>query len=203
MGLVYLAENTVNGKCYVGKTAGRLCNRKSVHKAYAKRGSKFPFHRAIVKYGFEAFRWRILEETDDPTELAEIEKRCILWMETKVPYGYNLTDGGDGSSGYVRSREWRNRVSKTLMGHPVSEATRKKISVAVKKSMTLERLAQMSRARKGKEMGPCSEETKRKIGEANRRIAQSEGYKAKRSMISKRLWQSSEYRRKVKAGRKK
>ena len=202
MGLVYLAENTVNGKSYVGKTTERLCNRKSVHKAYAKRGSKFPFHRAIVKYGFDAFKWRILEETDDPIELAEIEKRCILWMETKVPYGYNLTDGGDGCSGFVRSEEWKAKVSKTLMGHSVSETTRKKISIAVKKAMTPECKAKISRAVAGKKRKPCSEETKAKIGEANRRIAQSEEYKAKRSEISKQLWQSPEYRRKVTAAMK-
>ncbi len=76
----------------------------------------------------------------------------------------NRTGGGEGTSGVIRSEKWKEahrkprplevkrKISETKMGHEVSPETRRKIS----------------EGRKGKGCRPCSEETKAKIGEANR-----------------------------------
>jgi hypothetical protein len=81
----------------------------------------------------------------------------------------NLTDGGEGHSGFIISEErreqmrarrgWkhsaesRKKISQTKLGHPTSSETRRKISEA----MT------------GKKRKPCSEATKKRISEAKRK----------------------------------
>jgi len=57
MGLIYLVRNRLNGKCYLGKTEQSLQARKANHQCRAKKGSDAFFHRALCKYGFDAFEW--------------------------------------------------------------------------------------------------------------------------------------------------
>jgi len=42
----------------------------------------------------------------------------------------NMTDGGEGGSGYIYSQETRDKISKSLTGHIVSQKTRDKLSKA-------------------------------------------------------------------------
>ena len=105
MGCVYLARNKVNGKGYVGKTVGAMEDRKKVHEMRASNGSMYAFHCALRKYGFDAFKWKILVEEEIEEELNNSEQVCIQMLKTKVQNGYNLTDGGDGTSGLKWSRK--------------------------------------------------------------------------------------------------
>lgn len=116
-GIIYLARNTANGKGYVGQTVKGLKARMREHQKDAKRGSKVPFHRAIRKYGFESFTWQVLRTCDSREDLAAAEQACITTMNTKVPNGYNLTDGGGGISGHVMSAESKQKMSEAAMGN--------------------------------------------------------------------------------------
>ncbi len=145
MGCVYLVRNTVNGKGYVGKTRYKMESRKRSHEKEACAGSNFYFHRSLLKYGFDAFVWTVLEEDDEDTWLFFVECMYIKKFSTKLPNGYNMTDGGEGASGiaisektrlkqriaaYNRSEESNKKVSETLMGHAVSPETRNKLRKA-------------------------------------------------------------------------
>jgi hypothetical protein len=65
---------------------------------------------------------------------------------------HNRTDGGDGSSGLIRTEEHKSKIRKSLLGRPRSQETKEKLR----------------KANLGKIRNPCSQETKDKIGAANR-----------------------------------
>ncbi len=149
MGCVYLVRNTVNGKGYVGKSINCMQARKKSHKYDVLHGSQWAFHCAIRKYNWDAFEWSILEEDDDDEFLCFMEQRWIKQLGTKVPNGYNMTDGGEGQSpGWTptenqtrqflefarspRTESHKEKIQKSLIGHQVSEETRRKISEALK-----------------------------------------------------------------------
>ncbi len=96
MGCVYLVTNMVNGKMYVGYTTRTLDCRRYGHESDAKKGSCPAFHKALRKYGFDAFKWERLYRSDDNEKLLEREIFYIKLLGTKGAKGYNLTDGGDG-----------------------------------------------------------------------------------------------------------
>jgi len=75
----------------------------------------------------------------------------------------NLTDGGEGSSGAIRSLELREKISKSMKGRTLSDEHKKKLSESLKgKKVSDETKKLWSIQRKGKKH---SEETKRKMSE--------------------------------------
>ena len=152
MGVIYCATNTINGKQYVGKSILSIESRKSSHISQSSKDSRILFHRAIRKYGTEAFEWSILKECDatfDDDDLSLFECYFIRKLKTKVPNGYNLTDGGEGQSGWVPTEEIRQKMRiahtglkasdraranmrKAQAGKTVSEATKIKMRVSGK-----------------------------------------------------------------------
>ena len=113
-GIVYMFENKTNKKKYIGKTT-RPKERYNEHRR-ATDGSLF--HRAIKKYGFDNFKYTILEKRifenkkQANHELDIIEKEYIEKYKTKErDFGYNLTDGGEGGCGCTRSEETKRKMS--------------------------------------------------------------------------------------------
>jgi hypothetical protein len=77
----------------------------------------------------------------------------------------NLTDGGEGISGAIRSEETKRKISEGNKSKIFSEESKRKMSEAKKgKTHSEEHRRKNSEANKGKIL---SEETKRKISEAN------------------------------------
>src|SRR3990172_11757047 len=100
VGIVYMARNKVNGKCYVGKTMLAMEVRRWGHESRARKGGGYLFHNALRKYGFGAFVFKVLiDNVDDEGELNCLEQSVIRSFKSKAPSGYNLTDGGEGVSG--------------------------------------------------------------------------------------------------------
>lgn len=98
--LVYKAE-LPNGKMYIGCTsADKLAHRIRGHKHKAlKTDIQLPFYRAIRKYGWNSIKWDVIFETDSHQELLQKEIELIKRFDCKVPNGYNVTDGGEGTLG--------------------------------------------------------------------------------------------------------
>ena len=97
-GCVYLATNKVNSKKYVGCTKISLKKRWEKHLNAAKNGSLLIFHRAIRKYGRDSFLVEILETVHGSrADLMAAEVHHVKEQGSKVPNGYNFTDGGDGT----------------------------------------------------------------------------------------------------------
>ena len=125
MGIVYMAMNTINGKCYIGKTIQPLGFRRSDHHKLARNGSPTAFHAAIRKYGKKAFYWDILFESELEQLLSIVEVTLIYENGTRCPGGYNLTSGGDGISGLVHSQATRDKMSHSHTGRRISDRQRK------------------------------------------------------------------------------
>ena len=133
-GIIYCATNRANGKKYVGQTTKDLGTRKNQHKNRTNNG-KSKFNNAILKYGFDAFDWEVLEEADI-SRLSDLEKEYIAQYDS-YKSGYNTTTGGCDL--YEMSAESRKKMSAAkqgcvpwMKGKKHSEETKKKISAAGK-----------------------------------------------------------------------
>lgn len=168
--IIYKVENKINGKIYIGKTIKSLIIRKNAHKQEAKRLSPYYFHQAIRKYGFENFEWEILQFSFNLEKLNSLEKFYInLYESNNREKGYNLTAGGEGSSGYVPSAETKFKTSQTLKGRiPWNKG---KIALNKGLSMSQEQREKLSKAHKGKKLSKTHIEniTKSVTGENNPR----------------------------------
>lgn len=90
---IYVIKNKINNKVYVGQA-------KDPHKRFISHLSRAKtnedhsaIHDAINALGKENFYYEILEK--DIENYNEREKFWIKTLQCKVPYGYNLTDGGE------------------------------------------------------------------------------------------------------------
>ena len=130
-GFIYKAENTVNGKIYVGVT-NNLKRRKYLHKSQTKKGSSTYFHRALRKYGNDNFSWEIVDSSSDYKIAAtELEPHYIKKFKSNNPkFGYNLSSGGDSFHGSLFSDEWKRRISEACKGRTPWNKGKKGMQVA-------------------------------------------------------------------------
>lgn len=128
MGVIYKITNKINGKIYVGK---RFVSEERFFKSNYHGGGSL-IKQAIKKYGMDKFTREIIDCSDNNDILNEKEKYWIKENNCKVPFGYNLSDGGDGGGvkGVKRSPEYRKKISMALMGHKESEETKRKKSIS-------------------------------------------------------------------------
>ena len=164
MGCIYFVTNLVNGKQYVGKTKFLLPFRRNIHERCACRGLVTVFGSALRKYGFENFEWEEVYSDVANEDLNRLEIECIEWFGTKVPDGYNMTEGGDGTSGWHHTEETKEKIRSSERGKIVSYDTRIKIGKAKKgRKHTEETRKKLSKSRLGKKRGPMSLEQIAKI----------------------------------------
>jgi group I intron endonuclease len=172
---IYLIINLENLKKYIGITKYYLEERFYQH---IKRG--FLLTEAIKKYGKEKFSIELIEEVESPERAYELEIFYIKKYNTKAPFGYNLTDGGDGIFGWQPSDEYRKECSERakelhknkkvgMYGKKHNDETKRKMSEASKgnknclgRILSEETKLKISTSNKGKTV---SESTKKKISE--------------------------------------
>lgn len=129
---VYMHTNLINNKKYIGITS-----LKNPHNRWRSDGSGYKrqtrFWNAIQKYGWENFKHEILLKNETKEYAEKVEKCLIRHYKTRNrEYGYNITDGGEGVSGWKPNDEWRRKQSELKKNQVISEETRKKISKANK-----------------------------------------------------------------------
>jgi group I intron endonuclease len=177
MPLIYLIRNRVNGKAYIGQHVGtRLDYRWREHLWHAKNGSTHPFHRAIRKYGSEAFELSALSTFAESKQ--DLDRQEIFYTakyRTNEPhFGYNLTRGGWGNSGFKHRQETKDKIGNSNrgvsrgLGHPVTKETRKKISLSWdrpgrKSSMLGRHHSEKSKRKSSEAPGHRTPETRRKL----------------------------------------
>lgn len=214
-GYIYLVQNKINGKGYIGK-----------HK-YAGPGfdnnywgSGVILKKAIEKYGLENFSRRVICTCDSLIELNESEK---YWIKELNAYEsddwYNLTIGGDGFTGH-HTEEAKQKIGDASRGREISDETRKKISErntiffkgykwseeAVEKraasnrgkKRTQETKDNISKALTGKAL---SDEHKQKISKAHTGMKYSEERNKKISETMKGVPKSPEVGKKISASK--
>lgn len=126
-GIVYGLENLLNQKIYIGQTHRTLEERFREHKC-----ANSLIGRAIRKYGEENFVKVILEECENQEQLDACEIKWIARLNCMKPNGYNLTVGGNGTSGFKQTAEMRAKSSKAHKGKPLTDKHRQNISNSLK-----------------------------------------------------------------------
>lgn len=151
---VYKIENKINGKIYIGMSGIDCKKRFWDHKSLLSLDKHFNQHlqASFNKYGEDVFSFEVLEECSSVDEALDRE---VFWINefgtTDSSKGYNKSFGGDRP---VLTKETREKISKSLMGHPVSEEAIKKM-VANRRSFAGENNPMYG--------VPCSEEHKEKL----------------------------------------
>lgn len=168
---VYMHENRVNGKKYIGITSQKPTRRWQNGRHYEECTA---FFRAIKKYGWDGFRHEILftELTQENAERLEVEM-IAKYQTTDPEHGYNISPGGAAGAGWRLSPETKARLSAARRGVPLSEEHKKRIGDAQRgpknhmygKHLTAEHKTKMSQALTGRTVSP---ETCSKISEVKR-----------------------------------
>jgi hypothetical protein len=131
IGTVYMFINNVTKKVYIGKTLSSYISRYNEHKynAFTKKVKSY-FYDSLRKHGWENFSKVIIFQTDLNTinnkdEIDKIickkeEELIHLFKSNENNFGYNLTIGGEGISGYKFSEESKKKMSEMRKGekHP-------------------------------------------------------------------------------------
>lgn len=141
---VYIHINKINNKKYIGITKQNIKYRwRSDGSGYLRSPH---FYKAILKYGWDNFKHIVLHNNIDENTAKQLEKYYIKYYKTKDKrYGYNMTDGGDGSFGVIVSGDTRKKLSIAGKGRKRSAETRLKQRLArLGKKPTLETLIKLS-----------------------------------------------------------
>lgn len=112
---------------YVGQTCQRPKTRwRRNRRGYRPEGY---FGKAINKYGWSNFEHEIVASNLTKEEADNFEILLIAKLDTTNPKkGYNLSSGGGGSFGIIRSQEYREKQSKAQKGKKMSEESKQLIS---------------------------------------------------------------------------
>lgn len=144
------------------------------------RGYKTPCGSAIRKYGLPVVE--IL--------YCGTRKMCLLYeqsltvlLDTVVPNGYNLQKGGTGGSS--PSKLTRKRISEAAKGRKHSQAEKNRRAESLRGlKRSPEQRKRMSEAAKKRGMPRATIEA----GARNRKFTQTEEYRQKQSLITKKSW---------------
>lgn len=116
-------------------------------------------HRALKKYGYDDFDKLVIEECDEVQWIMDYREMYWIKRLNCIDNGYNLTEGGSGGK---KSKETREKISKSRMGIVYSEETRRRMSLGQKTPKQLAFVRSLSEKRRGKSL---TEEHKIKIGQ--------------------------------------
>lgn len=198
-GYIYLIENDLNQKLYVGQ-ARNPGKRQREH----FRGSPgCPYLKAAIdKHGSVHFDFVLLEACSSQEELNQKEQYWIALLNTKSPNGYNLTLGGEGMPS--PSKETREKLSKAKRGtsspwwgKSLSEEHKEKLRQSkLGKRLSESHRRNLGKAHKGLFAGekhplygkPVSKETRSKLSMAAKGKKLSPDHKRRIGEANKKRW---------------
>lgn len=186
---VYILFRPNGVPCYVGKGKG---NRWTHHERFSHSHYNKHLARIITNARMPLPKVKVrVNLTEDDALATEIAFIRAIGREVDGGPLVNLTDGGDGKSGYLLSEETKARISQAHKGKTISVEAKAKISAALKGvAKPSSHGPNVSVALMGHSL---SEETKRKIGKANRGRKHSEKSSARKSESSIARWKEPEY----------
>lgn len=126
---IYKITNTINQKCYIGKS---LDVDKRIHQHKYNINSRPYLQNAINKYDINNFTFEIIESGLDKNDYGEREKYWISYYNSMAPNGYNLTSGGENYPGCKMSDIVKNKISVANKGKIFSDLTRQRMSKSAK-----------------------------------------------------------------------
>jgi len=165
--LVYILQNKINEKCYVGQTIVDINKRISQHSYDASHGKNYPIYNAIKKYGIDNFDIKTIQcNSNNQKDLNKLECDIISDMNSLVPNGYNIRTGGSRGK---HSEESKRKMSESGKGKIFTEEHCKNISLAKKGKNRCPRLKETKKKISKTLMGhEVSEETRKKMSEAKK-----------------------------------
>ena len=190
-----------NGKIYVGITCRGLNTRWKDGMGY---GGTTRVGHAIAKYGWDNVKHYVLNGDYTESQAKVKERELIRRYNSLDPrYGYNMTEGGDGSFGYRHSDECKQRMKENhaditgsknpFFGKKHSSQTKQHLRLLnLGKTIPAEVRAKMGRSGKAHPLygKHFSEESRKKMSEAQKG-ERSHNYGTKFS---------DEHKRKISAG---
>ena len=117
MGCIYIFVCLVNFKVYIGQYKGKIPEKRRDDHIRGK--GNIPLYNAIRKYGWEYFVFTILYENVPYDQLSDLERKEIARYncnKNRGGWGYNLTDGGEGTLGWKHSSETLQKKSDQMSG---------------------------------------------------------------------------------------
>mgnify|MGYP001575065568 CR=1 FL=1 len=198
-GCLYKIDFT-NGKSYIGVSKFGLEARMKGHRDAARRPNpKTALHRAMAKYGETAYSASALIIAKDFEYLKLMEIAAISAFGTKLPNGYNMTDGGDGQLGVLFSPETREKIASKRRGKDtMPPETRKKLAGLLKgRIFSDEWRRKLSLAGMGhppRRIGPLTEQHKARIAASHKGIGHTQSTKDRLSKTVKAWWAARENR---------
>lgn len=129
---IYKITNLITNKIYVGQTTRSILLRLHEHFTVAKRHKiHCILGNSIRKYGKENFT---IEELEKCNSLEHLNEREIFWIKqlnSKTPNGYNMTDGGDGTTGRKHTEISKEKIRLSRIGRTFNhtEETKQKIRI--------------------------------------------------------------------------
>lgn len=152
----YKVTNRLNGRAYIGITRREIRERWGHHISWAKGGRKGVLADAIRECGQDVFSLEHLASALSWDDLCSLEQVLIAQECTLVwDGGYNVTEGGEGSRGYLKSEAERQAISAKLLGVPKSPEHRAKLALAkTGQRISPEAKAKMSASHRGKPHSP-------------------------------------------------
>lgn len=124
---VYIHANKVNNKVYVGITSWKPEDRWGHNGNRYSKEEQPVFYNAIQKYGWDGFEHIIFAEHLTEDEAKHMEILLIALYKTNCKkyndpsYGYNMTDGGDGTTGRAHSDATKQKIREKALGRVWSE----------------------------------------------------------------------------------
>jgi len=195
--IIYKATNTMSGNVYIGQTVKTLEERIHQHTKITSKG-KSKFSKALKSYGIENFDWDVIYTATTKEELNQLEIFYINEYDS-IKNGYNMVEGGSGGYNEYAVKSNKNKKGKTWeeiytpAGLLIMKEVAKKfgkIGADYTKNLPKEtRIANAKRANKARtEMGYIhSEETKKKISDAQKGITFADRYDEETSTKLKNL----------------
>jgi group I intron endonuclease len=126
MVVIYKTTNVINGKSYIGFDSN-WPSRKHNHLRESfnpnARSYHFILHKAIRKYGVDAFNWEVIYTSEDTLHTINVmESRFIQEHNSHYIYGdgYNMTLGGEGPIGVIRDHSFKQACSNRMMGNKMN-----------------------------------------------------------------------------------
>lgn len=223
-GIIYVVENTINGKKYVGQTVQPLKVRWQRHCRKEQSGC-VALASAIAKYGADAFKVSEVAQASTKEELNSLEAQLVVALGTVAPGGYNLRSGGGSkgrhSSGSKEKMAVAHRSPENMEIHAAqskarwqNEGYRAKMIAAVKSfwantdnkesaSKKMRATAAKPEVQKKKSESLKRHYEKYENRERCKEISSRPDVKSKMSAASKERWLDPEYRAKQEAFRRK
>jgi len=163
------SKDSDQGKAGTPYYVGKGCRQRAWDK---KRSVRLPSDKSLIV---------LVAEHLTESEAFDLEKSLIKkWGRLDIGTGIlrNKTDGGEGSSGLVRTKESNEKTSKSLTGHTLSQKTRDKIGKSNK-----------GKTRGIKRKNPRSDEYREKQRQSQLGHSVSEEVRKRMSESAKLRWQ--------------